>query len=126
MAYSVMGRCPVCKDILEVTTLHCRNCDTTIEGHFSLGRFYQLTPEQLSFIETFVRCEGRINKVEEELGISYPTVRNRLNEVIRALGYEVREETGPSSEERKAILERLASGEITAEEAVRLLQVKEK
>ncbi len=126
MAYAVMGRCPVCNDILEVTTLHCRNCDTTIEGHFSLGRFYQLTPEQLSFIETFVRCEGRINKVEEELGISYPTVRNRLNEVIRALGYEVREEAGLSPEERKAILERLASGEITPEEAVKLLQAKER
>jgi hypothetical protein len=126
MAHPVIGRCPICDDILEVTTLHCRNCDTSIQGHFSLGRFYQLTPEQLEFAETFIRCEGRINRVEEELGISYPTVRNRLNEVIRALGYEVREESpaAPTSEQRRAILDQLAAGEITPEEAVNLFKAK--
>jgi hypothetical protein len=124
MVYPVIGRCPVCNDILDVTRLHCRNCDTVIEGHFGLGRFYQLTPEQLSFAETFIRCEGRINKVEEELGISYPTVRNRLNDLIRGLGYEVHEEGVLSAEQRKAILEQLASGQISSEEAVKLLRVK--
>jgi hypothetical protein len=125
MAHSVIGRCPICNDLLEVTRLHCRNCDTVIEGHFDLGsRFNQLSSEQLAFVETFVRCEGRINKVEEELGISYPTVRNRLNDVIRALGYEVREDAGLSSDQRKAILEQLAAGQITSEEAVKLLKVK--
>ena len=68
MAHPVIGRCPICNDTLEVTTLHCRTCDTTIQGHFSLGRFYQLTPEQLEFAETFIRCEGKINRVEDELG----------------------------------------------------------
>jgi len=124
MAHPVIGRCPVCNDLLEVTRLHCRNCDTTIEGHFGLGRFYQLTPEQLAFAETFIRCEGRINKIEEELGISYPTVRNRLSDLIRGLGYEVHEETTLSAEQRKAILEQLASGQISSEEAVKLLRVK--
>ena len=61
MAHPVIGRCPICNDTLEVTALHCRTCDTTIQGHFSLGRFYQLTPEQLEFAETFIRCEGKIN-----------------------------------------------------------------
>jgi hypothetical protein len=124
MAYPVFGRCPVCRETLEVTRLHCRHCDTSIEGHFDLGRFYQLTPEQLAFVETFVRCEGKINKVEEELGLSYPTVRNRLNEVIRALGYEVPEEQGLAAEQRKIILEKLAAGEITSEEAIKLLRGK--
>lgn len=124
MAYRVMGRCPVCDELLEVTRLYCRHCDTSIEGHFSLGRFYHLTPEQLFFVETFVRCDGKINRVEEELGISYPTVRNRLNQVIQALGYEVREEATLSVQERRAILERLAVGEITSAEAVELLEVK--
>jgi len=121
----VVGQCPICKETLEVTRLHCPNCDTTIEGHFSLGRFYQLSAEQLAFIETFVRCEGKINRVGEELGVSYPTVRGRLNEAIRALGYEVGEEepAGPMpDEERKAILEQLAQGKITSEEAVRRLR----
>jgi hypothetical protein len=124
MAYPVMGRCPVCDELLEVTRLYCRHCDTSIEGHFSLGRFYHLTPEQLFFVETFVRCDGKINRVEEELGISYPTVRNRLNQVIQALGYEVQEEAALSVQERRAILERLAAGEITSAEAVELLEVK--
>jgi len=124
MAYPVIGRCPVCNDILEVTRLHCRHCDTSIEGQFSLGRFYQLTPEQLAFAETFIRCEGRINKVEEELGISYPTVRSRLTEVIRALGYEVGEEAGDDEKLRQEVLAQLARGEITSDEAFRRLQGK--
>ena len=124
MAHPVIGRCPVCNELLEVTRLYCRHCDTTIEGHFALGKFYQLSPEQLAFVETFVRCEGKINKVEEELGISYPTVRNRLNDVIRALGYEVREETYPTADQRRAILDQLAAGEITSEEALKLLKEK--
>ena len=120
--YPLIGQCPICHDDLIVTRLHCRNCDTTLEGHFELGRFRQLTPEQLDFIETFVRCEGKINRVEQELGISYPTVRSRLHDVIRALGYEVGEEA-PSLDEakRRAVLEDLAAGRLTSEEAIKLL-----
>jgi hypothetical protein len=122
MAYPVIGQCPVCHEALEVTELHCRTCDTTVRGHFSLGRFYQLSAEQLAFAETFVRCAGRIKKVEKELGISYPTVRNRLFEVIRALGYEVEDEVALTTEQRKEILEQLAAGELSAEDAVKLLR----
>ena len=123
--YPVIGKCPVCGETLTVTRLHCRNCDSALEGQFILGRFYQLAPQQLAFIETFIRCEGKLTRVQEELGMSYPTARARLTDVIRALGYEVREEAEPISvEERKTVLERLASGEITSEEAVGLLKVK--
>jgi hypothetical protein len=123
--YPVVGKCPVCGDTLAVTRLHCRGCDSTLEGQFSLGRFYQLSPEQLAFVETFIRCEGKLTRVQDELGMSYPTARARLIDLIRALGYEVREEPEPiSSEERKAILERLASGEIQPEDAVGLLKGK--
>jgi hypothetical protein len=88
---------------------------------------YQLSPDQLAFIETFIRCEGKINRVGEELGISYPTVRSRLTDVIRALGYEVGEdETAATAnvpdEERRAILEQLAQGKLTSEEAVKRLR----
>jgi hypothetical protein len=123
--YPVIGRCPVCGDSLIVTRLHCRNCDSALEGQFSLGRFYQLSPQQLAFIETFIRCEGKLTRLQEELNMSYPTARGRLIDVIRALGYEVREEPEPvPAEERKTILERLASGEITSEDAVQLLKGK--
>jgi hypothetical protein len=123
--YPVIGKCPVCGETLTVTRLHCRNCDSALEGQFILGRFYQLAPQQLAFIETFIRCEGKLTRVQEELGMSYPTARARLTDVIRALGYEVREEAEPISvEERKTVLERLASGQISSEEAVGLLKVK--
>jgi hypothetical protein len=121
--YPVLGKCPVCGDTLAVTRLHCRNCDSALEGQFSLGRFYQLSPEQLAFVETFIRCEGKLTRVQNELGMSYPTARARLTDVVRALGYEVREDSEPVSvQERKTILEQLASGEITSEAAVQLLK----
>ena len=60
----VIGQCPVCQGTLHVTQLHCRECDTTIEGHFALGRLYQLSPEQLEFAEIFIRCEGKITRVD--------------------------------------------------------------
>ena len=123
--YPIIGQCPICQDDLVVTRLHCRTCDTTLEGHFELGRLFQLTPEQLSFIETFIRCEGKITRVEQELGISYPTVRSRLHDVIRALGYEVGEEEPPVDEEqRRSILEELGQGRLTSEEAIRMLRGK--
>ena len=121
--YPVIGTCPVCGENLSVTRLYCRTCDSTLEGHFTLGRFYQLTPEQMAFVETFIRCEGKLTRVQEELGMSYPTVRSRLNDVIRGLGYEVDEGRSEiSPQERQAILERLAAGKISSEEAVQLLQ----
>ena len=121
----IIGQCPICKETLQVTRLYCPNCDTTLEGHFALGRFHQLSADQLAFVETFVRCEGKINRVGEEMGVSYPTVRGRLTDVIRALGYEVGEEEAVSAvpdDVRKSILEELAQGKITSEEAVKRLR----
>jgi hypothetical protein len=123
--YPVIGKCPVCGDTMSVTRLHCRNCDTAVEGQFSLGRFYRLSPDQLAFVETFIRCEGKLNRVQDELSMSYPTTRARLTAVIRALGYEVGEEDDAApSGVRKTVLERVASGEISSEEAVELLKGK--
>ncbi len=120
--YPVVGKCPICGDDLTVTRLHCRNCDSALEGHFTLGRFYQLSAEQLHFVETFIKNEGKITRVEDEMGLSYPAVRSRLNDVIRALGYEVPAEAIIGTERRKSILEQVQAGEITAEEAVELLK----
>jgi hypothetical protein len=124
--HPVLSQCPVCKSDLVITKLHCRACDTTIEGEFFGGPFAQLNRDQLGFVETFVRCEGKLNRMEGELGLSYPTIRNRLHEIIRALGYEPggEEETtrgGLSEPERQRILEDLNQGKITAAEAMRML-----
>ena len=120
--YDVIGKCPICGEALTVTSLYCRSCDSTVEGHFGLGRFHKLNPEQLHFVETFMSSEGKLNRVQQELGLSYPTVRNRLHEAIRALGYEVKEDVAISIEQRRTILEELAEGKISSDEAVELLQ----
>ena len=120
--YPTPTACPVCRDNLLVTQLSCRNCGTVLEGRFTMGRLFQLSPDQLHFVEVFLRCEGKINRVEEELGLSYPTIRSRLTEVIRTLGYEVGEKQETADERRPEILERLARKEITSQEAFRMLQ----
>ncbi|MFH2103658.1 MAG: DUF2089 domain-containing protein [Chloroflexota bacterium] len=119
-----LSQCPVCQGELVITKLRCPACDTSIEGRFANGPFPGLTEEQLDFIETFVRCEGKITRMEDEMGLSYPTIRNRLHEVIRAMGYEPgKDETVEADgEKRHSILEELDSGKISAEEAMRLLQ----
>jgi hypothetical protein len=123
LMYPVPVECPVCHDDLLVTHLVCRNCGTGLEGRFVMGRLFQLTAEQLHFVEVFLRCEGKIKRVEDELGLSYPTVRSRLEEVIRALGYEVGEEQEAEyGDHRQDVLERLARQEISSEEAFRILQ----
>lgn len=121
-------KCPLCGGEVTVTRIYCRECDTTIEGRFGGGPFSQLKPDQLAFVETFVRCEGRINRMEDELGLSYPTIRNRLHEVIRALGYEPGgdEVQEVMEEKRQRVLDDLDKGLISAEDAMKLLQESEK
>ena len=118
----LLTTCPVCEESLSVTRLHCRNCDTTIEGQFDVGRLGRLTPEQIGFVETFIRCEGKLNRMEPELDLSYPTLRARLTDVIRAMGFPVGPELGISDEERHRILDELASGKLSSEEAMQLLE----
>jgi len=119
--------CPICQSELEIIRLHCSSCDTSLDGHFAMGHFSNLTPEQLNFVFTFVRCEGKINRVEQELGLSYPTIRNRLHEVIRALGYEPgKDESADVSEEtRSSVIADLEAGKITADQAMRILRGEE-
>jgi len=120
-----LNQCPACGDLLEVTRLHCPACDTTIEGHFEAGGLSQLTPEQTAFILVFVKNEGKINRVGEELGISYPTVRGRLRDVIAALGYTPEEEpaSSVSEDERRQLLEELAQGKLSSEDVLKRLGV---
>ncbi len=120
--YPIPTECPVCNDNLLVTRMLCRNCGTALEGRFVMERLFQLTTEQLHFVEMFVRCEGKLNRVQEELDLSYPTIRSRLDEVIRALGYEVGKDQRDDNDHRQGILERLARQEISSEEALGLMQ----
>ena len=120
----ILEACPTCDGELTVTGLHCRSCHTRIESEYSTCRFCRLSQESLDFIEVFVKNRGNIKEMERELEISYPTVRSRLNAVIKELGYEIEAELpAPDevAEERRAILKRLNEGGITASEATELI-----
>lgn len=126
------NQCPICGGDIVVTRFQCDRCDVTIEGRFTVGKFARLSDEQVQFVETFVRCEGKISRMEVELGLSYPTIRARLHEVIRALGYEPGRDEGPvapatgvSAADRRRILEDLDQGRISAEQAMKLLSRRE-
>ena len=127
MTHDVISTCPVCANELAVTRLHCRSCGTSLEGEFSVGRFGRLTREQLVLLESFLRSRGNLREMERELGISYPTVRGRVEALVRALGFGPRADADPDDDDaptqavatptRDTILERLARHEIGADEA---------
>lgn len=112
-------KCPACGRDMRVCLLRCSECSTEIQGDFSLGRFARLSEEQMSFLETFIRCRGSLKEVGAVIGASYPTARNRLDDLILALGYGGRQ---AEKERRMEVLNRLRDGGITAEEALEQLQ----
>lgn len=116
-------RCPSCGGRLEVQELRCPKCDVSVRGHFKRCEFCALPEEQLAFLRLFVSRRGNLREVERELGVSYPTVRARLDELLRALGYATE---GPSArdwqERRRRVVEELKTGRMTPEQAARALR----
>jgi len=139
MPHDVISTCPVCSSELSVTRLRCGECGTTIEGEFSVGRFGRLNAEQLALLESFLRSRGNLREMERELGISYPTVRGRVESLVRALGFAPAAPVEPGAaepnspepatpdaaspaEQRRVTLERLARREISPEDAALALR----
>ena len=92
MAHDVISTCPVCANQLAITRLHCGSCGTTLEGDFSVGRFGRIDREQTVILESFLRSRGNLRDMERELGISYPTVRARVEEAtLNAQNEELRQ-----------------------------------
>ena len=134
--HDVIATCPVCAGELAVTRLRCGGCGTTIEGEFGVGRYASLTREQATILESFLRSRGNLRDMERELGISYPTVRARVEALVRALGFGPRDEAdGPAAggaaapmtadeiqAGRRDVLERLARHELSAEEAAEAIR----
>ena len=132
MPHDVISTCPVCASDLTVTRLHCASCGTSLEGEFGVGRFSRLSRDQLALLESFLRSRGNLREMERELGISYPTVRARVDALVRALGLADGSPAGEATEAetdnarqraeelvlaRQSILERLARHEIDADAA---------
>ena len=127
MPHDVISTCPVCASELAVTRLHCRSCGTTLEGDFSVGRFGRLNRDQLALLESFLRSRGNLREMERELGISYPTVRSRVEAIVRSLGFGARADAEDADDPadapavplstREEILQSLARHDMTADEA---------
>jgi hypothetical protein len=132
MERDVISICPVCEGRLNVTRLHCSTCGTTIEGEFNAGRFARLSREQMALLESFLRSRGNLRELERELGVSYPTVRNRVEALLRTLdladGSPLAEQSAKPTEsaidpeQRRVILEQLARHELTADQAAAALR----
>lgn len=111
------AKCPVCAAPLNVTKLTCPACHTELTGSFSPCKYCALEERQRVFLETFLKCRGNIKDVERALSLSYPTVRNLLEELLRTLF----PEEAPQETSASSILDRLENKEITVAEAAALL-----
>src|SRR3954469_14106340 len=134
MPHDVISTCPVCSHELSVTRLNCAECGTTLEGSFSVGRFGRLNRDQVTLLESFLRSRGNLREMERELGLSYPTIRGRVEALVRALGLgegaqsddatdnTTAADTSNAADARRAVLERLSRREISAEDAAAALR----
>lgn len=115
--------CPVCGDRLEITRLGCDECGTELSGSFSGCSFCGLGAEERDVLWVFLAGRGNIKEVQRHLGVSYPTARARVDQMLAALGIESpAQEKADRSAARSQILEALAAGEIdidAAEDALR-------
>ncbi len=133
----ILEACPTCGSELVVSEVTCTVCDTVVRSRYTPCPFCRLAPEDLAFMLLFVKSRGNVKDMERELGVSYWTIRGRLNEIIAAMGLGGEDGEAadappdaeppaprrgrPPAAERQAVLDRLKAGELSADEAARLL-----
>ncbi len=131
MTRPVISQCPLCGERTTVTEVSCPACDIQIKGQGTLSRYDSLSAEQGQFLETFLRCRGVIRDVEAALGISYPTVRARLDGLLGTLnlagGDDANTKPAPTDAEQKAarrkdILAAISAGTMDAQTGLDALQ----
>jgi len=112
------NQCPACHQALEVSRLSCPSCQMSLEGRFELPELLRLSPDDQAFVLAFVRAGGSLKDLGAQLKQSYPTVRNRLDEIIARLqAHPVDPDT-----ERRRVLDAVARGELSVKEATRRLK----
>jgi hypothetical protein len=114
----LITRDPTTDEQLIVTRLEGPTSGIVIEGDFDLGWVGRLTPEQLDFVGLLLRTRTNLQKLAEELGIAYNTVRARLDEVVEALGAPPEFTVHGSDVDAAAVLDRLAAGELSVDDAI--------
>ena len=111
------SQCPSCASPLTVSQLCCTRCDIRLEGDFQLPALAQLPEDDLLFVQEFVMASGSLKAMAQIRNLSYPTLRNRLDDIIAKLRAVPDAET-----RRKGILDALASGALTVQDAVNQLK----
>lgn len=130
MTQELPSCCPLCRGALEITQTTCHDCGVQMTGQFAPAPYRALDAEQARFLETFLRCRGVLRDVEAALGISYPTVRGRLDALLTALGFADGPRPAapppPTAEDRAArrreILAAVEAGTMDARTALQELQ----
>jgi hypothetical protein len=119
----LLEHCPACQEEMIVTEQSCMHCSTSVRGKFKPTIFAKLSPNNLMFLEVFVKNRGNVKEMERELGWSYWTIRNHLNQVITELGFEeMAADTQFEARERHDILSQLEAGEIDVHQASELIE----
>ena len=113
-----LTNCPYCSGDFLIKEVECQSCKTLIKSNFKVNRFHMFNKEDLYFIEVFLKNEGNIKLMEKDLGVSYPTVKSRLKNIINILGYKSK---NSDSEDRVKILSALSKGEINVKDAIKSL-----
>ncbi len=117
--------CPSCESQLEISELHCPACGTTVHGAYPLDRFAALSAEEEQFLLTFLAARGNLKEVQDRLDLSYPTVRNRLDKVLLALGLAAAEkpdEKPARKPDMMELLDRLESGEMNVDTVLKTIK----
>ncbi|MGV1005535.1 MAG: DUF2089 domain-containing protein [Candidatus Nanopelagicales bacterium] len=122
--YRAPATCPVCSRQLITLRVGCAECGTELSGHFEQCRFCRLDAADLALLVEFLRSRGNLRDVQSYLGVSYPTARQRLNELLErlALGESHGDQPPPGAapaagRDTAGVLTRLAAGEIGVDEA---------
>lgn len=128
---NLFNKCPACGGSLVVTECRCTSCNLQLRGEFQPGRFSRLSEEQLAFVRVFLNSRGNLSEVEKVLGVSYPTIRNKLDEINSALEDADGSDTVPvrmisdipdEEKVRRDILQQVADGKLSADEAIQKLE----
>ena len=121
-----LNTCPVCKGKLIVKEFYCTDCGTTIKGEFTLGDILNLPKDKLEFLMDYLKLRGNLRELGNQMGVSYPTIRARFDELLEALGIESAAAKKQQDEEKKAqiseILKQIDSGDISSKEGLKKIK----
>ncbi len=114
------NKCPSCNSKIHISEFHCDACSTSIKGKFQLSSFDCLDENELEFVKVFLATGGRIKEMEKIFNISYPTVKSRLEEIVNKMG--ISDYDFDAKNKKMEILKKLERGEITAQDAVKMIK----